>query len=96
MSSGQSITVKFNPFRPGGIVTTGMFAGRYNEIVALEKVLHQTKNGNPLHFMVSGERGIGKSSLLYYLTILARGEINPLDMAFNFLVVSIELQPSTT
>jgi len=38
-----------------------MFAGRFNEIDAFEKGLHQTKNGSPSNFLISGERGIGKS-----------------------------------
>ncbi len=55
---------RYNPFRPGSIVTPGMFSGRYNELVAMERALFQTKNGNPLNFLIHGERGIGKSSVL--------------------------------
>jgi hypothetical protein len=47
--------------------------------------------------VISGERGIGKSSLLYYLKILATGRITTLDeQTLRFLVLDIELQPSTT
>jgi hypothetical protein len=91
------MTARFNPFRPGNIVNAGMFSGRGAELLALERVLFQTKNGNPHHFIVTGERGIGKTSLFFYLNLVANGEINSLeDTRFNFLVISIELQPTTT
>jgi Cdc6-like AAA superfamily ATPase len=84
---------KFNPFRPNNIVHPGMFAGRYDELVALEKTLFQTKNGNPTHFLIDGERGIGKSSLLLNLTWVANGELPTLEegLSFNFITVSISL-----
>src|ERR1700722_15606913 len=84
---------KFNPFRPNNIVHPGMFAGRYEELVALEKTLFQTKNGNATHFLIDGERGIGKSSLLLNLTWVAKGELPTLedDLSFNFITVSISL-----
>lgn len=89
--------MRFNPFRPGSVVGPGMFSGRYEELETLEKVLFQTKHGNPQHFLVVGERGIGKSSLLLFLQILARGRASfKSTERFNFLVVNIELDPSTT
>ncbi len=85
---------KYNPFRPGGIVSPGMFSGRAEELIGLESALFQTMQGNPNHFMISGERGIGKSSLLFYLQCIAKGQIKPLTCdPFNFLVVSVELKP---
>ena len=85
--------LRFNPFRPNEIVHPGMFAGRYDELVALEKALFQTKNGNPAHFLIDGERGIGKSSLLLNLKLVAAGEVKPLEGSqhFNFITVSISL-----
>src|ERR1700730_9243448 len=74
-----------------------MFCGRYEEFVGTEKALFQTKNGNPQHFLIHGERGIGKSSLLYNIEWVAQNK----SLAFggeNFptLPVSIELEPTTT
>ncbi|TSA52723.1 MAG: ATP-binding protein [Nitrosomonadaceae bacterium] len=88
--------LKYNPFKPGSIVHPGMFAGRYDELMVLQKALFQTKNGNPAHFLVHGERGIGKSSLLMLIDHVARGSINSLIPSenFDFLTVSIELEPS--
>src|SRR5258708_18098809 len=88
---------KFNPFRPGTIVTPGMFSGRINELLTLEKALLQTKNGNPFHFLIHGERGIGKSSLLSYLQFIASGALESISCGkFHFLTVSIQLKPTNT
>lgn len=92
--------MKFNPFRPGSIVTPAMFAGRGSEILCIEKYLFQTKNENPQHFMILGERGIGKSSLMLVADYLAKGvmnvEIDSLPEKLKFLVINLELQQGTT
>lgn len=88
--------MRYNPFRPGNVVSPGMFAGRIKEVEALEQILFQAKHGNPQHFLVTGERGIGKSSLFYFLDLLARGEVTFRESdPFNFLVVSVELDVNT-
>lgn len=86
---------KINPFRPGQIVSPGMFHGRVNELDSLERALEQTKAGNPRHFLLQGERGIGKSSLLYYVDLLATGQVTCFDnhSRFKFVVLNIELDP---
>jgi AAA ATPase-like protein len=75
-----------------------MFAGRYDECVALEKALFQTKNGNPSHFIIDGERGIGKSSLLLNLLWVAKGVVRTFEesQSFNFVVVSISVDAGHT
>jgi hypothetical protein len=81
---------RYNPFRPGSIVTPGMFCGRYEEFVGTEKALFQTKHGNPQHFLIHGERGIGKSSLLYSLDLVARNAVASFeDEKFNFLTLAV-------
>jgi hypothetical protein len=67
--------VKFNPFRPGSMVTPGMFVGRLEEMDTLEQALYQTRHENPQHFLIEGERGIGKSSLLLLIEGLANGSV---------------------
>jgi len=85
--------MKFNPFRPGSIVRPGMFAGRVEEIEDIEKCLFQTKHGNPQNFLIFGERGIGKSSLMFFAEHVARGNITfKLDEKLSFLVLSVELK----
>ncbi len=88
---------RYNPFRPGNIVSPGMFSGRYEELEGTEHALFQTKNGNPHHFLIEGERGIGKSSLLFSLQMVASGLVDPLEGSkFNFLTLSLELEPENT
>ena len=85
---------KYNPFRPDKILPPGSFVGRIPEIRTLDHCLLQTKHGNPQHFLLEGEKGIGKSSLLYVETFVARGQIEVLDtkQKVSFLTVSISLQ----
>jgi len=84
---------KYNPFKPGSIVHPGMFAGRIDELKSLEQIIHQTKNGNPTHFLIHGERGIGKSSLLLLLSHWTRGLITSLEnIKYNFLTISVEVE----
>lgn len=89
--------LKYNPFRPGSIIHPGMFAGRVDEINAIERAMFQTANGNPGNFLVHGERGIGKSSLLLLLNHYARGTLTSLlGKTYSFLVVSVSLEPTDT
>jgi len=83
--------MKFNPFVPNGIAYAGMFTGRGNEISIIEQALFQTRNENPQHLLLTGERGIGKSSLLFYADLVARGDIESEGVTFNFLSVSTDL-----
>lgn len=57
---------KYNPFQPNKLVVPGMFIGRVDEIRQIKKALVQAKHGNPVHLLIQGERGIGKSSLLLF------------------------------
>lgn len=87
--------MRYNPFKPGSIIHPGMFAGRIDEIIGIEKLLFQTKNGNSSSFIITGERGIGKSSLLLYLDYIARGNLLAQEgIKFNYIVVSISLEPN--
>lgn len=88
---------KINPFKPNSPVPPGMFAGRLNEINALEYGLYQTKNGNSANFLITGERGIGKSSLLSLIKPTANGEIKSPDYElFNFVVVNTVISNKST
>ena len=73
-----------------------MFAGRLNEIETLEKGLHQTKHGSPINFLITGERGIGKSSLMSLLKPMASGDIKSPDYdRFNFITINAVLSERT-
>jgi Cdc6-like AAA superfamily ATPase len=86
------MTLKYNPFKPNNIVHPAMFVGRVDELRAVERCLFQAKNGNPQHFLIQGERGIGKSSLITYIEAIGEGRIQGVQgNRFNFLTVSIDV-----
>ena len=83
---------KINPFKPFSPAPTGMFAGRTEEILELEKGLMQAKAGHGSNYLITGERGIGKSSLLMYLRHVSCGEIESLESgSFRFVTVGLVL-----
>lgn len=83
---------KLNPFRPGSVISPGMFVGRIEEIDVVEQALLQTRDGNPQHFIIEGERGIGKSSLCLWVDYLAKGDTTyDGQHRLSFVVVNIEL-----
>jgi Cdc6-like AAA superfamily ATPase len=92
----RAVVAKYNPFKPGSIIHPGMFAGRLEEIRVLESALFQTANGNPTHFLIHGERGIGKSSLLLLIDgIASRGDESVmLKERFSFITINVELEPN--
>lgn len=90
--------MRFNPFTPTNIVGPGMFSGRVDELKHLDRCLFQTKHGNPNHFLIHGERGIGKSSLLLYAKVMATGQVEGLesDEKYRFVTVDVEIEPTTS
>lgn len=86
---------KYNPFQPDKIVNPSLFCGRLEELDTVEHCLLQTKHDNPKHFLIEGERGIGKSSLFFFEQLVASGELETLDDGrLNFIVVSVSLYDS--
>jgi hypothetical protein len=88
--------MKINPFRPNSPVVPGMFVGRLDEIEKLEKALIQTTADSPCHFMIIGERGIGKSSLLLFIQNQAKGKIQLDGGTVNFLVLNVDIDANTS
>ena len=72
-----------------------MFVGRLAEIERLETHLLQTVSGNPSNFLIIGERGIGKSSLLNYFKWVAAGDLRLADTQVRFLVIDTDIEPAT-
>jgi hypothetical protein len=56
--------MKHNPFTPTQIAGDELFTGRDHELLLITNCLQQTIGGNATGFLLTGERGIGKSSLL--------------------------------
>lgn len=87
--------MRFNPFRPTSIVSPGMFCGRLEEIESIERSLHQARNNNPQHFLIEGERGIGKSSLMLFASAIATNKSRG-SGDFDFVTVEVTFGESTT
>lgn len=85
-----------NPFQPNYPINPAMFVGRVAEIDRIERHLLQTRSRSPSNFLVTGERGIGKSSLLRYAKAVATGGVPVEDQNLNFLVVETDIDGSTT
>jgi len=62
---------KESPFAPGKPVPIEYFVGRINEINRLQRAIHQTSGGRNENIFITGERGIGKSSLASFARFLA-------------------------
>lgn len=87
---------RYNPFNPQGLVAPGMFCGRSEEMETIESCLYQAMHGNPQHFLIQGERGIGKSSLLVFIEALAYEAGRKKGDGFNFLTVSADIGSCAT
>lgn len=65
-----------NPFTPQKpIDNPDYFFGRMDEVDSIVDVLYQTATGNPEHAIITGDRGIGKSSLLFQTKNIAEGSM---------------------
>jgi hypothetical protein len=88
--------LRYNPFQPNSPVASGLFVGRGRELLALEQALVQARAGQPKHFLLTGERGIGKTSLLDYIRDVAKGAYAPDEEKFNFLVIDVVIEKTTS
>lgn len=91
----MSVKSRFmDPFSPNLPVTDpNRFAGRREQVDEVVDALFQISQGNPKHTVITGDRGIGKSSLLFQTQSMAGGNgtlidrlgIDPGVPAFNFV-----------
>jgi len=63
-----------SPFSPGRPVPIEYFVGRIDEIKRIERALRQSAQGTNQNIFITGERGIGKSSLASFARYLAERE----------------------
>lgn len=70
------ITAKESPFSPGRPVQPEYFVARIAEIQRLERAIRQTLAGRNENIFITGERGIGKSSLARFVRYVAEKEYN--------------------
>ncbi len=86
--------IPLNPFAPSRPISPGQFVGRHFEIRELEAALAHAKRCRPRHFLMTGNRGVGKTSFLDYIRRKASGKIDGVN--FNFLVVDFAINKKTT
>lgn len=82
---------RYNPFKPNNPIYSGLFAGRIDEIKRIDDALYQTSFGNPTNLLFTGERGIGKTSLLLLTKFFAQGEIVFEKKKHNYLTLQMSL-----
>ena len=68
------VPTKESPFTPGKPVPIEYFIARIKEIERLERAIKQTASGRNENIFITGERGIGKSSLASFVRYLAEKE----------------------
>jgi hypothetical protein len=68
------ILTKESPFTPGKPVQPEYFVARTKEIQRIERAVRQTISGRNENIFISGQRGIGKSSLAGFVRSLAEKE----------------------
>jgi len=73
-----------NPFTPNAPMVPQYFAGRIEEVVKIQAALNQTRHSKSQHILLTGERGIGKTSLALYARYIAESPNTVLDTDFKY------------
>lgn len=79
-----------NPFDPSRPIDPAKFVGRRKEIRELEAALLHAKSDKPRHFLITGERGVGKTSFFDFIRRRAT------ESGFTFAVVDLAINKHTT
>ncbi|MBI4646946.1 MAG: ATP-binding protein, partial [Bacteroidia bacterium] len=85
----MEITKGQSPFYPGQPVPLELFTGRQNEILRIERALNQVALGKPQSIFLTGEYGIGKSSLAGVMRHVA-------EKNYNLFAMQVMLGEATT
>ena len=93
-------SIESNPFQPGNPVPSEIFAGRDAELGQIVKCIIQTEDSNSKNVYITGERGIGKTSLGHFTKRLAEKEIKWPEFQGRpkeaFLTAYIAIQKNTS
>jgi len=87
---------EISPFSPGRPVPVEYFVGRRDEINKLIKGIKQTSVGQNINAFITGERGIGKSSLALFVKYLLENDNSLLPKDIKFLTAYCFLGPAKT
>ena len=61
-----------NPFNPNSVVQPNLFAGRVQQIQHVVRKMSQVRDNMPSSFVISGERGIGKTALAKLIMFISQ------------------------
>ena len=64
--------MKNNPFNPNSVVQPRLFAGRVDQVRHVIRKMSQVRDKMPSSFVISGERGIGKTALAKLIMFIAQ------------------------
>ena len=76
--------MKDNPFNPNSVVKPQLFAGRVNQVFHVVRKMSQVRSKMPSNFIISGERGIGKTALAKLIMFISQQKNKKLEN-LNFL-----------
>ena len=76
--------MKNNPFNPNSVVKPQLFAGRVNQVFHVVRKMSQVRDKMPSSFVISGERGIGKTALAKLIMFVSQQKDKTLGN-LNFL-----------
>jgi hypothetical protein len=85
-----------NPFTPNRPIDPEYFAGRIEEVRKVLKALTQTRHSKTQQILLTGERGIGKTSLAHYARYLASDPNPTLKTDFQFAVAYYTVERNQT
>ena len=86
-----------NPFCPGNPVPPGVFAGRRRQLNEISACICQSAVLNPQNILITGERGIGKTSIaMAAKSIAEQKQVEQQELPDHpFVVVSLSVQEGT-
>ncbi len=76
--------MKNNPFNPNSVVQPQLFAGRVQQVRHVVRKMSQVRSKMPSSFVISGERGIGKTALAKLIMFISQEKDKNLEN-LNFL-----------
>lgn len=85
-----------NPFRPRHPARLDSLFGREPELEQLRNLLRETSEGNASHFLITGEPGIGKTSLLGAVKSMASGHSAEWSGSTQMLAVDFSARRALT
>lgn len=78
------MSVPANPFTPHQPIDPIYFAGRIQEVLKINSALNQSRHQKTQHLLLTGDRGIGKTSLALYARYLAKAPNDTFESDFHF------------